>query len=180
VRDLSVVVLDTPSIEVIKISSSFDLSTFSSRVDSWCDEGAGVAPEGSSSVSIGELWPNIDKLDEINGGGGSVESILGNVPRDQSSPPSVVRMNENVRHVAKRVVVDDAPGPSTAPSRGGGHGTGSATQRTKPHEFCLPPSKLFHLVCGGRLLIGNIHLRLVWIKANGRLFWRSLPTWGIL
>jgi hypothetical protein len=28
VRDLSVVVLDTPSIEVIKISSSFDLSIF--------------------------------------------------------------------------------------------------------------------------------------------------------
>jgi hypothetical protein len=34
-----------------------------------------VEPEGSSSASIGELWPDIDKLDEINRGGASMESL---------------------------------------------------------------------------------------------------------
>jgi hypothetical protein len=91
-------------------------------------------------VSIGELWPNIDKLDEINGGGGSVESILGNVPRDQSSPPSVVRMNENVRPVAKRVVVDDAPGPSTAPSGGRGSWYGLRKEQSHTNFVCRPRS----------------------------------------
>jgi hypothetical protein len=126
-------------------------------------------------VSIGELWPNIDKLDEINGGGGSVESILGNVPRDQSSPPSVVRMNENVRPVANRVVVDDAPGPSTAPSGGGGGVLVRAPQRTKPHEFCLPPSKLFHLVCGGRLLIAIFTFDRYGSKRLGDYFGGAYP-----
>jgi hypothetical protein len=99
------------------------LSTFSSRADSQRNEGTRATPEGSSSASIGELWPDIDKLDEINGGGGSVESILRNIPRDRSSLPSVVRTNKNVRLVAKRAVVDDAPGPSTAPQRGSGRGS---------------------------------------------------------
>jgi hypothetical protein len=105
--------LDTPSIGVIEISSSCDLSTFSLKVDSWCDGGAGAAPEESSSVSIGELWPDIDKLDEINHGGASVESLPGGMLHDQSLLSLVVRMNKNVKRTTKRVVVDDALGPST-------------------------------------------------------------------
>jgi hypothetical protein len=62
---LGVIDLDTPS-EVIEISSSCDLSIFSSRNDSQCAEGGGGTPEVSSSMSIGELWPDIDKLDEIS------------------------------------------------------------------------------------------------------------------
>jgi hypothetical protein len=117
-------------------------------------------------VSIGELWPDIDKLDEINSGGASVKSIPGNVPHNQSSLPSVVRTNENVRLAAKRVMVDDVPGPSTAPPRGRGRGSA----KNKATWILSAAPELFHLTCGGHVLIGDIHLRLVWIEANGRLF----------
>jgi hypothetical protein len=63
---------------------------------------------------------------------------------------------------------------------GGGGVVDGAPQETKPHGFCSPPSGLFHPACGGHLLIGNIHLRPVLIEVNGKSFWRSLPTWGIL
>jgi hypothetical protein len=122
---LGVVDLDTPSIRVIKISSSCDLSTFSLKANSRRDKGAGAMPEESSSPSIGELWPDINKLDEINHGGNSVESLLGGVLHGQSSLPSVVRTNKNAKPAAKRVMVDDAPRPLTT-LPGGGCGQGSA------------------------------------------------------
>jgi hypothetical protein len=62
---LDIICLDTPSGEVIKISSSYDLSVFSPGVSSPHAEGVGATPAGSSP-SIRELWPNIDKLDKIN------------------------------------------------------------------------------------------------------------------
>jgi hypothetical protein len=52
--------LDTPSCEAIEISSLCNLSVFSSKASSQHDEGTGVAPGGSSSASIGKLWPGID------------------------------------------------------------------------------------------------------------------------
>jgi hypothetical protein len=74
-RDLDIIVLDTPSGEVIQISSSScDLAIFSSKDGSQRDEGTGAVPGGSSSVSIGELWPDIDKLDEVGRGGTSTGS----------------------------------------------------------------------------------------------------------
>jgi hypothetical protein len=94
---LGVVDLDTHSIEVIKIYSSCNLSIFSLKADSRRDKGTGATLEGSSSASIGESWPDIDKLDEINHGGASVESVPRNVIRDQSSLPAVVRANKSVR-----------------------------------------------------------------------------------
>jgi hypothetical protein len=60
--------LDTPSVGVVKISSSCDLSIFPLQADPHRAEGGGEAPDGSSSMSIWELWPDIDKLDEINCG----------------------------------------------------------------------------------------------------------------
>jgi hypothetical protein len=61
-----IVILDTPQGDLIKVSStSDDLLLFSSKTGSHPNEGAGVAPKGSSSVSIGELWPGIDRLDEV-------------------------------------------------------------------------------------------------------------------
>jgi hypothetical protein len=62
---LDIISLDTPSDEVIEISSSYDLSVFSSGAGSPHAEGVGAFPVGSSP-SIGELWPDIDKLDKIN------------------------------------------------------------------------------------------------------------------
>jgi hypothetical protein len=105
--------LDTPSIKVTEISNSFDLSIFSSRDGSQHDEGARVAPKRSSSASIGELWPNIDKLDGINHGGASVRISL----------PSVIRSNKGVRPAARGALENDALGPSTAPPRGRGRGS---------------------------------------------------------
>jgi hypothetical protein len=124
---LDVIDLDTPSVEVIKISSSCDLSIFSSRANSQRDEGTGAMPERSLSASIGELWPDIDKLDEINSGRASIENVPGNVLHDQSSMPLVVRTNENVRLVVKRTMVDDAPGQSTTLL--GGRGRGSTKKK---------------------------------------------------
>jgi hypothetical protein len=58
-------ILDTPHGDLVEISSSsYGLLLFSSKVGSRHDAGAGVIPGGSSSISIGELWPDIDKLHE--------------------------------------------------------------------------------------------------------------------
>jgi hypothetical protein len=78
-------------------------------------------------MSIGELWPDIDKLDDINHGGASVESVLRSVLHDWSSLPSVARTNKNAKPTAKMAVVEDALGPSTVPP--GGRGRGSARNK---------------------------------------------------
>jgi hypothetical protein len=64
-RGLYIICLGTPSGEVVEISSSYDLSVFSSGAGSPHAEGVGSTPTGLS-LSIGELWPDMDKLDEIN------------------------------------------------------------------------------------------------------------------
>jgi hypothetical protein len=65
-RGSDVVVLDTPRSDFVEISSSsYGLSLFSSKDGSHHDEGAGAAPRGSSSISIGMLWPDIDRLDKV-------------------------------------------------------------------------------------------------------------------
>jgi hypothetical protein len=61
--------VDMPSGKVLEASSSCDLSILSLGANPQCAEGVSVAPEGSLSMSIRELWPNIDKLGEINHGG---------------------------------------------------------------------------------------------------------------
>jgi hypothetical protein len=61
---LNIIYVDTPSGEVAGKSSSYDLLIFSSRADSTSAKIVGAASRGSSP-SIGELWPDIDKLDEI-------------------------------------------------------------------------------------------------------------------
>jgi hypothetical protein len=54
--------VDTPSGEAVEKSRSYNLSIFSFGGNS---EGAEViAPHENSSPSIGELWPDIDKLDD--------------------------------------------------------------------------------------------------------------------
>jgi hypothetical protein len=70
--------VDTPSGEVIELSSSCDLFIFSPKADAQCVEGDGNTPERSPSVSIEVLWAEMDMLDEISHGGISA----GNVPRN--------------------------------------------------------------------------------------------------
>jgi hypothetical protein len=133
---LGVIVLDTPSSGIIKISSSCDLPKSSLKADSRRSKGAGAAPEMSPSASIRDLWPDIDKLDEINSGDASIENVPGNVIHGQRLMPSVVRTNENVRHVVKRIVVNDAPRRSNAPP--GGRGRGSAKKKATLILFTAP------------------------------------------
>jgi hypothetical protein len=92
--------LDTPSCEANEISSSCNLSVFSSKAGSQRDEGAGVAPGGSSSASIGKLWPGIDELDEICREGTSCRGHQGSA----------------AMLVAGRASINDILGPSSAPS----------------------------------------------------------------
>jgi hypothetical protein len=58
---------------------------FSSKADLQCTEGGGGMPKGSSSMSIGELWPDIDKLDEICHRGTFGGSLLGGTLHKLSS-----------------------------------------------------------------------------------------------
>jgi hypothetical protein len=62
---LYIIYLDTPNGKAVKISSSYDLFVFSPGASSPRAEGVGATP-AELSLSIGELWPDIDKLDEIN------------------------------------------------------------------------------------------------------------------
>jgi hypothetical protein len=63
VRGMDIIYVDTPSDEASQKSSSYNLSIFSSGANS---EGAEVvaATRDDSSPSIGELWPDIDELDD--------------------------------------------------------------------------------------------------------------------
>jgi hypothetical protein len=63
-RGYDIICVDTPSGKVAKMSSSYDLPIFSSGADPEGLEIVAAASRGSSP-SIGELWPDIDKLDEI-------------------------------------------------------------------------------------------------------------------
>jgi hypothetical protein len=68
-----IMILDTLRGDFVEISlSSYGLSLFSSKAGSHHDEGAGAVHEESPSVSIGELWPGIDQLDETGPEGTSV------------------------------------------------------------------------------------------------------------
>jgi hypothetical protein len=158
-----------PSVGVIKISSSCDLSIFSSQVDPHCVEGGGDAPKRSLSPSIGELWPDIDKLDEVNRGATFVGDLSGGTLRERSSSMSVVRVNESASPTNKMTLMDNAPGPSSAPPRGHGRGRGSVRKK-RPHRFWPLPPELSHPTCGGRLWIDGIRLQPVWIGANEKLF----------
>jgi hypothetical protein len=103
---LDVIDLDTPSVRVIEISSSRDLSVFPSKADPHCAEGGGGAPEGSSSMSIGELWPDIDKLDEINREATFGKDLLGGALHERNSSPSVARVNERASPMNKRALMN--------------------------------------------------------------------------
>jgi hypothetical protein len=126
--DFDVIDLDTPGVGVIKISSSCDLSVFSSQVDPHRAEGGGDVAEGSSSPSIGELWPDIDKLDEVNRRATFVGDLPGSTLHEQSVSALVARVDERA-NPANRTLVDDAPGPSSAPPRGRGRGRGFTREK---------------------------------------------------
>jgi hypothetical protein len=77
------------------------LSTFSSGANPQNAEGVEATPVGSSGVSIGELWLNIDKLDEVSCGGASIVAIPEVAPHEGKSRAFVEKSDKFVRHKKK-------------------------------------------------------------------------------
>jgi hypothetical protein len=95
-------------------SSSYGLSLFSLKAGSHHNEGAGAAPGGSSSVSIGELWSGVDQLDEA-----------GHTSHPRVNFGGSKRTGEGRSQAAKGASVNEALGSSSTPPRGCG---GSSTK----------------------------------------------------
>jgi hypothetical protein len=119
-RDLNVICLDTPSGEVVEVSSSCNLFVFSPKTDAQFTEGGGNTPEGSSSVSIGELWAEMDMMDEISHGGNSAGNVSRNAHHERRSLPLVEKTGERASRMDKGALLNDTPGPSNAQPRGRG------------------------------------------------------------
>jgi hypothetical protein len=126
------VVLDTPRGDLVELSSSsYGLSLFYSKDGSHHDEGAGAPPGGSSSISIGDLWPSIDRLDEAGPEGPS--AILGQNPRGDQGSHSCTelqgskRMGEGSSCASRVASVGEVLGPSYALPTG--YGTGSVKNK---------------------------------------------------
>jgi hypothetical protein len=111
-------ILDTPHDDCVEISSSsYGLSLFLSKTGSHHDEGVGATLEESPSVSIGELWPGIDRLDDA-GPEGIAMAAASNLQRSSGSG----RIAEGPSFAYEGMV--GASGPlSSAVSRGCGGGS---------------------------------------------------------
>jgi hypothetical protein len=107
------------------------LSIFSLKTDAQFSEGSGNTPEGSSSVSIGELWAEMDMMDEISHGGTSTGNVPRNVHREQRSLPSVETTSERAHRTDKGALLDDTPGPSNAQPQGNGRDHGRYSLKNK-------------------------------------------------
>jgi hypothetical protein len=105
-----VIYVEMPSGEV-EVSSSYDLSIFSLGANPQFAKS--VTPEGSS-LSIGELWPEIDKLDVIDGKGTNAVNIPEVVLHDEKSLASAKKIDKYSRRQGKGALPSDAPGPSDA------------------------------------------------------------------
>jgi hypothetical protein len=130
-RDLVVICLDAPSGEIVEVSSSCDLSVFSLKTDAQFAEGGGNAPKGSSSVSIGELWAEMDMMDEISHGGNSVGNVPRNAHHERMSLASVEKTGKHASHTDKGALLNDTSGPSNAQPRGRGRGHGRCSMKNK-------------------------------------------------
>jgi hypothetical protein len=131
---LDVICLDTPSGEV-EVSSSYDLSIFSPKADAQFSEGSGNTPEGSSSVSIGELWAEMDMMDALSRGGSSTKNVPRSVHHERWSIPLVLTTGECTSLTDKGALLDDTPGPSNAQSRGCGRGHGKYSVKNKATQI---------------------------------------------
>jgi hypothetical protein len=130
-QDLDVICLDMASGEVVEVSSSYDLSIFSPKTDAQFSKGGGDALDRSSSMSIGELWAEMDILDAISHGDTSTGNVPRNVLREWRSLPSVKTTGERTSHMDKGALLDDTPGPSNAQPRGHKRGRGRYSTKNK-------------------------------------------------
>jgi hypothetical protein len=74
---------------------------FLHKVDPHHTEGGRDAPKGSSSLRIGESWPDIHKLDEVNHRATIVGDLPGGMLHERSSSLSAARVNEHANPVNK-------------------------------------------------------------------------------
>jgi hypothetical protein len=134
---LAVIYVDTPSAEVAEVSSSNDLSIFSSGADSWRAEGVGVTLE-ESSPSIRELWPDIDKLDEIPREGASAVHSSDVVLHDRRLL-ALAKKIERYRRQGEGSLLSDAPGPSNIRLKGCGK---SSTKKKTTQILSVTPEAI--------------------------------------
>jgi hypothetical protein len=106
-----------PSGEVAEMFSSYDLSIFSSGAGPGCAEIVEVA-SGGSSLSIGELWPDIDKLDKIRREDTSVVHTHDAALRGRKSIASAEKADRHSRYSGKKALLSDAAGPPNIKSKG--------------------------------------------------------------
>jgi hypothetical protein len=78
-------------------------------------------------MSIGELWLDIDKLDEINHRGLFAVDIPEVVPREERSRASVVKIDKHARRKGKGALLNDGAGPSNILPKG--HEKGSVKRK---------------------------------------------------
>jgi hypothetical protein len=141
---MDVIYVDTPSNEAAEQSSSYNLSIFSSGNNPKGVIAAAAMREGCSP-SIGELWPNIDKLDSPSCEGTSaarnvsaperrliapIEDVGGR-PRDEDG-------ESRLRSLLGHLVLDQ-------------EGTRVVPHEKRLHRSCLLPLMLFLCPCEGRL-----------------------------
>jgi hypothetical protein len=107
--------VDTPSDEVAEKSSSYDLSSFSSGGNSQGAKIIAAAP-GDSSMSIGELCPDIDKLDEIPREATSIMCIPDILIRGRLSV-SAENASGCYGREGKHALLKDSPGSSKMKSK---------------------------------------------------------------
>jgi hypothetical protein len=114
---LDIICVDTPSGKVPEKSSSYDMSVFSSGADPKCAEVAKVASE-VSSPSIGELWPDIDKLDEIQREDAFVVHTHVVLVHGRNVIASAEKADWCSRRSGDKALLSDAPEPSNIKSKG--------------------------------------------------------------
>jgi hypothetical protein len=119
---LDIICVDMPSGEVAEKSSSYDLSIFSSGAD---PEGAEIVAvmSGGSSPSIGELWPNINKLDEIRHEDTSVVHTCDVSVRGRKLIALAEKAGRRSRRKGNKALLKDTPWTSNIKSKS--HGSGS-------------------------------------------------------
>jgi hypothetical protein len=104
---LDVIYLDTPNDKVEK-SSSYDLSIFSSGANSQGAKIIAVTP-GDSSPSIGELWLDKDKLDEISREDTSVMPARNILVCGRRLTVSAEKASRRSRRKGKKALLKDVP-----------------------------------------------------------------------
>jgi hypothetical protein len=123
--------VNTPSCEVAEKFSSYDLSIFSFGANPNCAEVPKVVSEGSSP-SIGELWPDIDKLDEIRREDTSVAHTCDVPVHGWNVIASAEKADRHSRRSGDKVLLSNAPMLSNIKLKG--HVSGS-TRREAARIF---------------------------------------------